>query len=132
MQSSKVSRTLVFPLIKVTEPKNTRINILEFHILKKLLFKCVIKLQRYSFIRYSAKKLALVHVLLSSNFDKLQLNTFAGFNLKHIDLCREGAISAPDARYSRREESCLHNVLFWDNNCQRQKLALVLKVYSNF
>ena len=46
-----------------------------------------------------------------------------------IDLCREGAISAPDARYSRREESCLHNVLFWDNNCQRQKLALVLKVY---
>ena len=30
-----------------------------------------------------------------------------------IDLCREGAISAPDARYSRRDETCLCFVLFW-------------------
>ena len=34
-------------------------------------------------------------------------------NVWEIDLCPEGAISAPDARYSRRDETCLCFVLFW-------------------
>ena len=30
-----------------------------------------------------------------------------------IDLCREGAVSAPDTRYSGRDETCLCFVLSW-------------------